>query len=52
LERPAQRQLGGFGGFSFREIAADLLNAYGDRRVATGGHIPSTVWWVILTGLN
>jgi len=25
----------------------DLLNAYRDRRVAAGGHIPGTVWWVI-----
>ena len=25
----------------------DLLNAYRDRPVA-GGHIPSTVWWVIV----
>jgi hypothetical protein len=25
----------------------ELLNAYRDRRVAAGGHSPSTVWWVI-----
>jgi Protein of unknown function (DUF4239) len=34
------------------QVLNDLLNAYGDRRVAAGGHIPSAVWWVIgLLGL-
>jgi Protein of unknown function (DUF4239) len=37
---------------TMQQVLNDLLNAYGDRRVAAGGHIPSTVWWVIgLLGL-
>jgi hypothetical protein len=29
------------------QLMNDLLNAYRDRREAAGGHIPSSVWWVI-----
>jgi hypothetical protein len=37
---------------TMQQVLNDLLNAYGDRRVAAGGHIPSTVWWVVgLLGL-
>jgi hypothetical protein len=29
------------------QLQNDLLGAYRDRREAAGGHIPSSVWWVI-----